>query len=478
VTVTAASLDALLVNLTRLLGRKRVLSDPSELIVYETDGCTMHNTQPSAVVFPQGTEEVVSIVQACRAHGIPFVARGAGTGLSGGAMALNGGIIIALNRMNRILEVDVENRRATVEPGVRNLAVSEAAAPHGLFYAPDPSSQAVCTLGGNVAHNSGGPHTLKHGVTVNHVLGLELVTPLGERVRIGGSDRPGYDLLALLTGAEGTLGIVTEIEVGLRQLPEGVRTLLASFPDIDHASEAVSALIGEGMVPAALEMLDDVVVTALEAAFGFEFQPGAGALLLVESDGPMPGLNREAADIEAVCWRCGALDVRSADTAKERADVWTARKKAFGALGRIARHYYTQDGVIPRTRLPDMLRYVRQVAERHELRIANVFHAGDGNLHPCILYDDSGPEMKRTVLEAGAEILRYCIELGGSLTGEHGVGVEKREWMTLMFTESDLELMRRLRDAWNPEGLCNPGKVLPTGGSCAELSPQARQVAL
>jgi len=476
--VTAASLDALLVSLTRLLGRERVLTDSSELIVYESDGCTMHNTRPSAVVFPQGSDEIAAVVQACRANAVPFVARGAGTGLSGGAMALDGGIIIALNRMNRILAIDVENRRATVEPGVRNLAVSEAAAPYGLFYAPDPSSQAVCTLGGNVAHNSGGPHTLKHGVTVNHVLGLELVTPLGETVRIGGPDRPGYDLLALLTGAEGTLGIVTEIEVALRRIPEGVRTLLASFPDIEHASEAVSALIREGSVPAALEMLDDVVVAALEAAFGFQFQPGAGALLLVESDGPEPGLNREAADIEAVCRRHGALDVRRADTAEERADVWTARKQAFGALGRVARHYYTQDGVIPRTRLPEMLRYIREVSLRHGLRIANVFHAGDGNLHPCILFDDDGPEMKQTVLKAGAEILRYCVELGGSLTGEHGVGVEKREWMTLMFTESDLELMRRLRDAWNPEGLCNPGKVLPMGGSCAELAPHARQVAL
>lgn len=476
--MTAATPDALLVSLARRLGADRVLTDPSELIVYESDGSTMHDTRPRAVVFPQGTEEVAAVVQACRANSVPFVARGAGTGLSGGAMALDGGIVIALNRSNRILGIDVENRRATVEPGVRNLAVSEAAARHGLFYAPDPSSQAVCTLGGNVAHNSGGPHTLKHGVTVNHVLGLQLVTPLGEVVRIGGPDRPGYDLLALLTGAEGTLGIVTEVELSLKRLPEGVATLLASFPDIDRASEAVSALISEGIVPAALEMLDDVVVSALEAAFEFQFPPDAGALLLVESDGPVPGLDREAADIEAVCRRHGALDVRRAATDAERTDVWTARKKAFGALGRITKHYYTQDGVIPRTRLPEMLAFVRGVSERYGLRIGNVFHAGDGNLHPCILFDDDGPEMKRKVLDAGAEILRYCVELGGSLTGEHGVGVEKREWMGLMFTESDLELMRRLRDAWNPEGLCNPGKVLPTGGSCAELSPRARQAAL
>ncbi len=454
------------------------MRDPSELIVYEADGSTMHNTLPSAVVFPQGAEEVSAVVQACRANGVPFVARGAGTGLSGAGMALDGGIVVALNRMNRILSLDVEDRRATVEPGVRNLAVSEAAATHGLFYAPDPSSQAVCTLGGNVAHNSGGPHTLKHGVTVNHVVGLELVTPLGEIVRIGGPDRPGLDLLALLTGAEGTLGIVTEVELRLCQTPEGVRTLLAAFPDIESASEAVSALIAGGVVPAALEMLDDVVVGALQAAFGFEFPKDAGALLLVESDGPEPGLDEEALTVETLCKRHGALSVRRAQSADEREDIWTARKKAFGALGRVARHYYTQDGVIPRTKLPEMLRHVREVASRHSLRIANVFHAGDGNLHPCILFDDDGPEMKSTVLQAGAEILKHCIELGGSLTGEHGVGMEKREWMPLMFEKSDLELMARLREAWSPEGLCNPGKVLPTGSSCGELSPRARQAAL
>ncbi len=473
-----ATPDALLASLARRLGQDRVLTDPSELVVYEADGSTMHDVTPRAVVFPRGTEEVAAVVQACLANGVAFVARGAGTGLSGGAMALDGGIVVALNRMDRILGIDVEDRRATVEPGVRNLAVSEAAARHGLFYAPDPSSQAVCTLGGNVAHNSGGPHTLKHGVTVNHVLGVQLVTPWGEVVRVGGPDRPGYDLLALLTGAEGTLGIVTEVEVALRRIPEGVRTLLASFPDVDRASAAVSAIIGAGIVPAALEMMDDVVVGALEAAFGFAFPSDAGALLLVESDGPEPGLDREAADVAEVCRAHGALDVRSADTAAERAEVWTARKKAFGALGRVARHYYTQDGVIPRTRLPDMLRHVREVAARHGLRVANVFHAGDGNLHPCILFDEDDAATRAKVLEAGAEILRHCVELGGSLTGEHGVGVEKREAMALLFSESDLELMRRLSDAWDPAGLCNPGKVLPMGAGCVELSPRARQAAL
>ena len=476
--MTDATPDELLVTLARRLGDERVLTDPADLIVYEADGSTMHDTVPRAVVFPHTTEEIAAVVQACRANRVPFVARGAGTGLSGGAMALDGAIILALNRMNRILEVDVEDRRAVVQPGVRNLAVSEAVAKHGLFYAPDPSSQAVCTLGGNVAHNSGGPHTLKHGVTVNHVIGLELVTPLGEIVRIGGSDRPGYDLAALLTGSEGTLGIVSSIELRLSRIPEGVRTLLAAFPDIERASEAVSAIIGAGIVPSALEMLDDVVVGALEAAFGLTFPDGAGALLLVESDGPEPGLDVEADAIKALCTRHGAMDVRLAGSDEERAEVWTARKKAFGALGRVARNYYTQDGVIPRTRLPDMLRHVRNVSSKHQLRIANVFHAGDGNLHPCILFDDDSPEMHRKVLEAGAEILRHCVQLGGSLTGEHGVGVEKREWMTLMFQDSDLELMRRLRDAFDVEGFCNPGKILPLGKGCAELSPRARQAAL
>ena len=468
---------ALLGVLVGRLGADRVLTDPAELVVYESDGSTLHDVVPRAVVFPTTTEEVAAVVTACRAEGVPFVARGAGTGLSGGAMALQGGVLVALNRMDKVLELDPADRRALVQPGVRNLAVSEAAARHGLYYAPDPSSQAVCTIGGNVAHNSGGPHTLKYGVTVNHVRGLELVTPLGEVVQVGGPDRPGYDLLALLTGAEGTLGIVTAVEVALRRVPESVRTLLAAFRDVDAASAAVSAIIGSGLVPAALELLDDVVVEALEAAFGLSFPEGAGALLLIESDGPEPGLEEEAVEIEEVCAAHGALSVRRAADAAERTDLWTARKKAFGALGRVARNYSTQDGVIPRTRLPEMLAFVREVGARHGLRIANVFHAGDGNLHPCILFDGEDAATRELVSRAGGEILEHCLRLGGTLSGEHGVGIEKREAMALLFEPDDLLAMKRLREALDPEGLCNPDKVLPLGTACGELDPRRKQVA-
>ncbi|MCB9898259.1 MAG: FAD-binding protein [Planctomycetes bacterium] len=437
----------------------------------------MHDALPRAVVFPRDTADVAAIVRACADARVPFVARGAGTGLSGGATALDGGIVLALNRMDRVLAVDPVDRTATLEPGVRNLAVSEAAAEHGLFYAPDPSSQAVCTVGGNVAHNSGGPHTLKHGVTVNHVLGLTLVQPDGHVVRVG-DGACGYDLLALLTGSEGTLGIVTEVTVRLLRRPETVVTLLAAFDSIEAASEATSAVIAAGIVPAALEMLDAEVVTALRAAFGFEFPGGAQALLLVECDGVLPGMDEELADVSTLLREHGALSLRAAHDDAERAEIWTARKKAFGALGRIARHYYTQDGVIPRTRLPEMLRRVREVAARRGLRVANVFHAGDGNLHPCILFDSDDDKTKRNVLEAGAEILRHCVELGGSLTGEHGVGVEKREWMSTLYAPDDLAVMARLRDALDPSGLCNPKKVLPLGAGCGELSALGRRAAL
>lgn len=471
-------LDALLAELGDRLDADALVSDPDQLLVYEHDGSTMHQALPSAVLYPRSTEQVAACVAACHRHGVAYVARGAGTGLSGGAMALDGAVVLALNRMDRILEVDPLERRARVQPGVPNLAISRAAAEHGLFYAPDPSSQAVCTIGGNVAHNSGGPHTLKHGVTVNHVTGLELVRPGGEVVRVGGPERPGLDLLALLTGSEGTLGLVTEVEVNLVPLPETVRTLLIAYPSIAAASASVSALVDCGVLPAALEMLDAEVVDALHAAFGFEFPGGARALLLLETDGPEPGMDAEVERLVAVARETGALSVRAAADATERAEVWRARKQAFGALGRICANYYTQDGVIPRTRLPEMLERVGEVAARHGLRVANVFHAGDGNLHPCLLFDEDTPAVRERVRAAGAEILRHCVELGGSLTGEHGVGVEKREWMPLLFDPVDLAVMARVRDALDPAGLCNPGKILPTGGRCVELGTARRQVAL
>jgi len=472
----ATARQKLLASLAARLGREVILSEPEELIVYEHDGSPMHGAVPSAVVFPSSAEEVALIVTACHEHGVAYVARGAGTGLSGAGMALDGAVVVACNRMNRVLSVDPLSRRAVVQPGVTNLAVSAAAAEFGLYYAPDPSSQAVCSIGGNVAHNSGGPHTLKHGVTVNHVRGLQLVRPGGELVDVGGPDRPGYDLLALLIGSEGTTGIVTQVEVGLIPLPETVVTMLAAYTTVEEASASVSALIAAGIVPAALELLDAEVVDALSQAFGFTFPEGAGALLLIETDGPAAGMDAEVSAITELTARTGALSLSTAHDARERADIWRARKQAFGALGRIARHYYTQDGVIPRTRLTEMLVHVRDVGERYGLRVANVFHAGDGNLHPCILFDEDDDETRQRVLTAGAEILRHCVALGGSLTGEHGVGIEKREWMALMFSPVDLSLMDRLRKAADPDRLCNPYKILPTGARCIELSPANRQV--
>jgi glycolate oxidase len=468
----------LLAALSRHVGAEAVVSDPSEILVYECDASTMRRAMPRAIVYPRGTEDVAAIVGECSRRGVPFLARGAGTGLSGGAVALERGVVIALNRMNRILEIDLPNRRAVVEPGVANAAVTRAVAADGFYYAPDPSSQAVCTVGGNVAHNSGGPHTLKYGVTVDHVLGLQMVMTDGSIVEIGGAERPGYDLLGLVTGSEGTFGIVTQITVRLLRRPDSVRTLLAAFPSIPDAARAVSEIVAAGIVPAALEMMDAVVVEALRAAFGLTFPPGARALLLAEADGPAAGIDEEAARIEAVCRACDALEVRVARDAEERARVWTARKKTFGALGRLAPNYYTQDGVIPRTKLTEMLARVTEIGARHRLTITNVFHAGDGNLHPCILFDDAEEGARARVLAAGEEILRACVALGGSLTGEHGIGMEKRERMPLMFTEDDLAAMKTLRAVFDPAGLCNPGKIFPGGAACIELSPAARQAAL
>ena len=473
-----SSIKGLLAEMGRIVGPERVLADRSALLVHENDGSTLHPAAPRAVVYPTTTAEVSAIVSACAAAGVPFVARGAGTGLSGGAMALEGGVVLALNRMNTILSIDAPNRRIVVQPGVSNLAVSRAVAEHGLYYAPDPSSQAVCTIGGNVAHNSGGPHTLKYGVTVNHVLELELVLADGRVLRVGGPERPGYDLVALLCGSDGTLGIVTEVTLRLLRRPQSTATLLAAFEKPDAASRAVTALIATGCVPAALEMLDATCVEALEAAFGFRFPAGAGALLLVEADGPSVVVDAEAGELERACTAAGALSVRVAQSEEERAELWTARKKAFGALGRIARNYYTQDGVVPRTRLPEMLRRVADIAAEHRLRIANVFHAGDGNLHPCILFDDRDPDERARVLAAGQQILQACLKLGGSLSGEHGIGIEKREAMAQAFSGETLDTMQRLRSAIDPAGLCNPKKLFPTGSACVEVGPRNRQVAV
>jgi glycolate oxidase len=472
------SVRPLAARLREIVGADGVIDDPTSLSVYDCDGYTLERGVPDVVVLPPTPEKVAEVLRLLARERVAFVPRGAGTGLAGGTLPVGAPVTICTSRLRAIETIDVPNRRILVQAGVVNAHVTRAVAAHGLLYAPDPSSQGACTIGGNVAENSGGPHTLKYGVTVDHVLALTLVLPDGSVAQVGGPERPGYDLVALFTGSEGTLGIVTGATLRLLRRPEAVATLLAAYATPAAASRAVSAIIAGGVVPAALEMMDAVVVEALRAAFGFDFPPGAGALLLVEADGPRARVEEEAESLARACRDAGALSVRVARDEAERAELWIARKRAFGALGRIARNYYTQDGVIPRTRLPEMLDRVARIAAAHRVRVANVFHAGDGNLHPCILFDDRDADETRRVMLAGQEILAACVALGGSLTGEHGVGVEKREAMASMFAPADLETMKRLRAAFDPAGLCNPKKIFPTGQGCLEVSPRHRQVAV
>jgi glycolate oxidase len=455
-------------ELRALVSPSPVLTAADELLVYECDGHTLDKAPPSAVVFPTSAEQVVAIVKLANKYGVPFVARGAGTGLSGGALALDGGLVIELNRMNKILEVDYVNQRAVVEPGLVNLHLSLAVADAGYYYAPDPSSQGACTIGGNVAENSGGPHTLKYGVTTNHVLGLEVVLPNGDVVHLGGAvlDTPGYDLTGLFVGSEGTFGIVTKVTVRLLRRPEAWKTLLAVFATVAEASNAVSGIIGSGLIPAALEMMDNLTIQAVEAATGAGLPLDAGAVLLIELDGIADGMEEDAARIADLCRQHGCKDVRLARDEAERALLWKGRKQAFGAIGRLSPNYYTHDGVIPRTRLPEALQRLQVIAHKYRLRIANVFHAGDGNLHPLVLYNEKDADELQRVLQAGEEILRTCVDLGGVLSGEHGIGLEKRNCMPWLFTEDDLEVMHRLRLVFNPQQLCNPGKVIPLRGRC------------
>jgi glycolate oxidase len=459
---------ALIDGLTALLGPSKVLGTREDLILYEYDGA-VDTATPDAVVLPNDTADVAALARFCHEHGVPIVPRGAGTGLSGGAIPVEGGVVVSFARMARILEIDVPNRRAVVQPGLINLHLSTAAAPHGLYFVPDPSSQKACTLGGNVAENSGGPHTLAYGVTTNHVTGLEIVLADGTIVRLGGKaeDSEGYDLVGAFVGSEGTLGLVTEITVKLTPLPEDKRTLLAGFTTMDEASATVSAIIAAGIVPAAIEMMDHLATEAVEAAVGAGYPLDAGGILLVEVDGLRDGLDDAAARIEAICRENGATTLRRAANAVERERLWAGRKGAFAAMGRLAPAYYVQDGVIPRTRLPGVLRAVREISERHGLRIANVFHAGDGNLHPLVLFA-TNDELPR-VHEAGLEIITACITAGGSLTGEHGVGMEKNCYMPLQFAPADLAAMRHVKTAFDPAGLANPGKIFPTPGRCREF---------
>jgi glycolate oxidase len=462
-----------LVNaLTALLGVSKVLGTREDLIIYEYDGA-VDTATPDAVVLPNDTADVAKLARFCHEHSVPIVPRGAGTGLSGGAIPVEGGVVVSFARMARILEIDVANRRAVVQPGLINLHLSTAAAPHGLYFVPDPSSQKACTLGGNVAENSGGPHTLAYGVTTNHVTGLEIVLSDGSIVRLGGKaeDSEGYDLIGAFVGSEGTLGLVTEITVKLTPLPEDKRTILAAFPTMDQASGSVSAIIAAGIVPQAIELMDQLATQAVEAAVGAGYPLDAGGILLLEVDGLREGLDHAAERIEAICREHGATTLRRAQTVMERERLWAGRKGAFAAMGRLAPAYYVQDGVIPRTRLPDVLRAIEEISARHGLRVANVFHAGDGNLHPLVLFSD--PSELPRVHEAGLEILTACVEAGGSITGEHGVGMEKNCYMPLQYSPDDLAAMRRVKTTFDPAGLANPGKIFPTPGRCREFQLHA-----
>jgi glycolate oxidase len=471
---------ALIERLRGVVGRDALITSPGELLVYECDGYTVEKNRPEVVVFPTSTEQVVRVVRACNEFDVHFLPRGAGTSLAGGCLPVGGGVVISLARMKRILEVDYRNRYAVVEPGVVNLWLTNRIKGDGYHFAPDPSSQGACTIGGNVATNSGGPHTLKYGVTVNHVLGVELVLPDGRVAVTGGpaEDNPGYDLTGVIVGSEGTFGVVTKVWVRITRNPEAYRTLLGVFETVDDATNTISDLIGAGIVPAALEMLDALILQAVEAAFHFGFPLDAEAVLLMEVDGLEAGLEADAERIAAIARKNNAREVRRADTDAERLLLWKSRKQAFGAVGRLAPSYCTQDGVVPRTKLPHMLREIRRIGEKYDLRICNVFHAGDGNLHPIVLFDERDAAQVKRVLAAGHDILEECIRVGGSVTGEHGIGVEKIDLMPKLFAPEDLAMMLRLREAFNPEGRCSPRKMLPTAGACIEQSRVGRRAPL
>jgi glycolate oxidase len=467
-------------ELREIVGADGIVTRASELKVYECDGWTIEKCAPDLLVLPRTTAQVSAALRALHRRGVAFVPRGAGTGLSGGALPLNAPVMVCTSRMNQIVSIDVRSRRAEVESGVVNLHVTNAVKSAGLYYAPDPSSQMACTIGGNIAENSGGPHTLKYGVTTNHVLGVELVLPDGEVVELGGPAEEccGYDLVGAVVGAEGTVGIVTRATLKLSREPESHRTLLAMFADVDAATRAVSAIIASGIIPGAIEMLDRLIIQAVEDAFHVGLPRDAGAVLLIELDGMNAGLDERADEVARLAREAGATDVKLARDEAERAGLWKARKRAFGAVGRLAPNYATQDGVVPRTKLPDIIRVINQVSERFGLRIGNVFHAGDGNIHPIILYDEREPDQVRRAIESGREILKACVELGGSLTGEHGIGVEKLGEMPLLFSPDDLIVMSELRHVFDPNERSNPNKVIPKPGACVEVAAPRRQAPL
>jgi glycolate oxidase len=453
-----------------LLGPSNVLDQPEDLSLYEFDG-SVEKGRPDLIVFPRTTAEVAQIVKLAAQYEVPIVGRGAGTGLSGGALARSGGVMIVFARMNQILEIDLENRRAVVQPGVVNLDITRAVEHAGLYFAPDPSSAKSCTIGGNVAENAGGPHTLAYGVTANHIAALELVLPDGEIVRVGSKhgDVAGYDLCSLFVGSEGTLALVTEVTVKLSRKPEAVKTLLAIFETIEDASQAVAEITASGITPAACEMLDGWTLRVVEDYVHAGYPRDSGAVLLLEVEGLREAAEGHAAAIEEVCERCRAREIRLAKDERERDLLWKGRKNAFGALGRIAPSNYVLDGVIPRSKLPLALEKIKQIGKARGFHIGNIFHAGDGNLHPIVLYDPRDTKQFENAIATAREIIRTCVEMGGTLTGEHGVGMEKNELMGLLFNDADFALMRRVHDAFNADSSLNPGKVFPISKGCGEI---------
>ncbi|MEU4325733.1 FAD-binding oxidoreductase [Nonomuraea dietziae] len=459
-------LAELIGRLGEVLEPEAVITDPVRLRTYECDGLTYHRATPGVAVLPENAEQVAGVIRLCNEYGVPFVARGSGTGLSGGALPRTDGVLIVTSKMRAIVEIDLPNRRAVVEPGVTNLAITEAVRDQGYYYAPDPSSQQVCSIGGNVAENSGGAHCLKYGFTVNHVEACEIVTPDGDIVTLDRAD-PGYDLLGAFIGSEGTLGVTTKVTVRLSRAPEAVTTVLAAFENIEQGGEAVSAIIAAGILPAAIEMMDALAIAAAEAAVACRYPENAGAVLIVELDGPSAEVERQFALLSQICSK--AFELRVAEDPAERAAIWRGRKSAFAAVGRISPAYIVQDGVVPRTSLPEVLAGIDSLSREHGIKVANVFHAGDGNLHPLVLFDDTEPGAGERAEIVSGRILDLCIEHGGSITGEHGVGVDKARYMPRMFTDADLDTMQLVRCAFDPRGLSNPGKIFPTPRLCGEV---------
>lgn len=457
-----AAHKALTEDLKRVVGNANVLDSAVDLSLYQYDAY-LEERRPDAVVFVHTTEEVAGVVKVCNAHAVPFVPRGGGTNLSGGTIPWKGGVVLEMIRMNRLLEVDKESQRARVQPGMFNLELGQALAPHGYQYLPDPASQKAATLGGNVAENSGGPHCFKYGVTTNHVMGMTLVMPDGSVAEVGGAapDTPGYDLCGVFVGSEGTLGICTEVTVRIVRLAEGVKTLLAIYDSIEQGAHSVSAIVAAGMVPATLEMMDQLVIRAVEDSIHCGLPTDAATVLIIEVDGLKDDLEPQAQAIVDICMANGAREVRVAKTDAERANLWAGRRGAFGAVARITPSYLVCDGTVPRTALPQVLKKVAEVGQKYDLKIPNVFHAGDGNLHPLILFDWRNAEQKARVMKAGMEILKLCVDLGGTISGEHGVGVEKIEAMKMCFSEADIAAQVKVKKAFDPKDLSNPGKMFP-----------------